>query len=610
MKVHTGTQVRPAERFIDFKSLLENSENLYKDKPAFMFRRSPKEDVLTKTYGEFAEDVKALAEYFIRLTSDKPKSHIAFVGQNSYEWLLIHMAILCSGRVSLPMDNQLPTNELLNLLDRGDADIFISNLRHYKNGLEALETNADLKRLLVNDFIGQNEKLPTLPEAPQDKSIGFLSDALQEGRKLRKQGSYEYEKVDIRPAELAAIFFTSGTTSKAKGVMLSQDNILYNVHSISQTVPIEAGERFLSILPAHHTFEHTTSQIFPISIGATICYADGLRQVAKNLKEWEISAMVAVPALVESMWRIIQKKIDGSSLKSIVNFAMPVARRLEESSGLNIRRKVFAPILNQLGGKLRLIVVGAAPADNQVIQGFNDIGITLYQGYGLTEHSPVVTTGSEIAHVLGSVGPPMPGVEVAIHEDEALEPGQGEVLVKSNSVMLGYYKEPDLTRDAIDENGWLHTGDMGYFDQAECLHITGRYKSVIVLENGKNVFPEEVEALFKNYPGLSATLVWGETNPRGHVDLVCRFELNEEELPAEAKGSDEAISAYLDKLVNEVNEKMPNFKSIRYFIYSDQKIIRNTTLKIKRQEEIDRIHLELLMNRKTFKDVNKARIFA
>lgn len=608
MKVHRGTQVRLAERFIDFKSLLEHGEMHYKDMPAFMFRRSPSEEVLTRTYGAFAVDVRALAEYFISLTPDKPKSHIAFVGKNSYEWLMIHMAILCSGRISVPMDNQLPSNELLNLLAKGDVDIFISNLRHYKSGMEALETYPSLKTFIVNDFVGKNDKLPTLPEAPVGKALGFFSQALEEGHRLREEGKREFEKVRLNPSEMAAIFFTSGTTSQAKGVMLSQDNILYNVQAINQTVYIEAGERFLSVLPAHHTLEHTVSLIYPQSIGGTICFSDGLRYIGQNMKEWEISAMVAVPALVESMWRLLRKRIKSPALMHLVNGAIALVGRLGKIFGMKARRKIFSAILKEMGGKIHIMVVGAAPTDPKVIRAFNAIGITLYQGYGLTEHSPVVSSCSEIAHVVGSVGPPLPGVEVAIQEDEALEEGQGEVVVKSHSVMLGYYKEPELTRETIDDKGWLHTGDMGYFDRKGCLHITGRYKSVIVLENGKNVFPEEVEALFNDYPGVTATMIWGDTNPRGHVDLICRFELDEKELPQELQESDEAISTYLDKLVRKVNGQMPNYKAIRYFVFSDQKIIRNTTMKVKRHDELSNIH-ETLGQEKTFKDVDKTRIF-
>lgn len=608
MKVHRGTQVRSAERFIDFKSLLEHGEMHYKGMPAFMFRRSPSEEVLTRTYGAFAADVKALAEYLISLTPDKPKSHIAFVGKNSYEWLMIHMAILCSGRISVPMDNQLPSNELLNLLAKGDVDIFISNLRHYKSGLEALETHPSLKTFIVNDFVGKNEKLPTLAEAPTGKILVFFSQALEEGHRLREEGKRAFEKVRLNPSEMAAIFFTSGTTSQAKGVMLSQDNILYNAQAINQTVSLETGERLLSVLPAHHTLEHTASLIFPQCIGATICFSDGLRYIGQNMKEWEISAMVAVPALVESMWRLLRKRIKSSALKHLVNGAIAVVGRLGKIFGTKARRKIFSSIIKEMGGKIHLMVVGGAPTNPEVIRAFNAIGINLYQGYGLTEHSPIVSGCSEIAHVLGSVGPPLPGVEVMIQEDPALEAGEGEVLARSHSVMLGYYKEPQLTDEVIDNDGWLHTGDMGYFDRKGCLHITGRYKSVIVLENGKNVFPEEVEALFNDYPGVTATMIWGDTNPRGHVDLICRFELDEKELPQELQGSDEAISAYLDKLVRKVNGQMPNYKAIRYFVFSDQKIIRNTTMKVKRHDELSKIH-EMLGQEKSFKDVDKTRIF-
>lgn len=609
MKVYTGQVIQEANAFRDFKEMVAHSEMTYGDNDAYMFRRAPRTEVLKRSFCDFARDVRAMAEFFITLTERNPRAHIAFIDKNSYEWMVTHLAAMCSHRVSVPLDNQLPDGEVINLIDRGDVEIFITNLRHYEAAKKAFLENPSLHTLIFNDLtLEPKDNFPDFPEAPVGKRILLLSEALAEGQALRDQGSQGYEAVEIDPREMTAIFFTSGTTAQAKGVMLSQENILENIYSIASTVAVYPGERFLSILPIHHTFEHTTAQIYPLGYGCTVCYADGLRHLAENLQEWKISAMAGVPTLFESMWRILLKGIDESGKKYIVKFARPIARSLEKS-GIKIRRKVFSQILEKLGGNLRLFVVGAAPSDIEVIKGFNDIGIDFYQGYGLTEHSPVASACNPKINVEGSVGPPLYNVEIAISEDDSLEAGQGEVLVRSKSTMLGYYKNEEATREVIDEEGWLHTGDMGYFDHTGSLHITGRYKSVIVLSSGKKAFPEEIENLFHNTPGILATLVWGEENNRDQVDIGVRFEIDEAAMPIAEKTSEDEIRLYLAKVLKNVNQQLPSYKQIKYFVYSSEKIIRNTTLKIKRNDEIDRMHLAFLEKEKKLRELDGSRIY-
>lgn len=608
MKIYSSEALQERKAFRDLREMLNASAERFGEHDAYIFRRKPHEQIHTRSFVRIREDVKNLGEYILQQFPAEKRAHFAFVSPNSYEWMLVYLTAMTCGTVAVPLDNALPEGEIMNLLERGDCELFCAGAKHAETALKALARIPRLKLLILNDLtLGKKDKLPTHFEVPEGKTVIKLSEALRQGQALGAAGSDLYAQVEIDPEVMAAIFFTSGTTAAAKGVMLSHKNIMSNLHSIAQTLPIYPGERFLSVLPMHHTFEHTAGQLYPLSEGSTVCFTDGLRYIGDNLREWQISCMIGVPLLFESIWRVVNKGIESSGLKNMVKLARPIARRLE-GAGIKVRRKVFAPILDKMGGKIRIMVVGAAAADIDVVKGFNDMGIEFFQGYGLTEHAPVIATCSSKSNVEGSVGRPLPGVEVTILEDPALESGQGEVLVRSDSVMLGYYQNEEATQAVLDKDGWLHTGDMGYFDHRDSLHITGRYKSVIVLANGKKAFPEEIESLFGEIPGVSATMVWGEMNVRDTVDLAVRFEIKADQLPPEAQKNDRALSSYLAKEIKRVNNLLPDYKALKFFVFSEEPMIRNTTLKIKRNEEIDRLHLEILTSGKQIRDWSGKRI--
>ncbi len=605
---HQDTAQSRAESFSDFRSLLLSSARRYGAHEAYRFRRHPKAEEETRSFEDIRQDVQNLAEYILMYFPASERAHFAFAGPNSYEWIFIHLAAMTAGTVSVPLDNLLPQTELLNLLERGDCQIFCASAAHAESGLKALHELPKLKLLILNDLtLGKKDKLPKDFDVPAGKKIVLLSDALEEGRKIREAGKGQYLSLEQKPGELAVVFYTSGTTAEAKGVMLSQINILANLASIAEILPIYPGERFLSVLPMHHTFEHTAGQLYPLSEGPVVCFADGQRYIGNNIREWAISWMIGWPRLFASLWRVFNKKIEHAGLSGMMKMARSLARGLEKV-GIKAKRKIFAPVIDAMGGKIRAMVVGAASADLEVVRGFNDIGIEFFQGYGMTEHSPVIASCTSELNVPGSVGAPLPGVEVVIDEDPDLEAGQGEITVRSDSVMLGYYKDEARTKEALDENGRLHTGDMGYFDKRGALHITGRYKSMIVLPNGKKVFPEEVEALFGQMDGVEDVLVWGAPNERGGIDLSVRFALAPSAFPEDFKQTDRHIRSYLEKEVERVNKLLPDYKHIRYFVFSDEGMIKSTTRKIKRHEEIERLNLYLLTEHKTIRSLNGKRI--
>ncbi len=608
MLIHTGKPVVEKPRQTDLRSLIKNSAEKFQDHPAYAFRRAPGGQEETRSYARLWEDIQNLGEYLAMVFPGEQRAHVAHLGQNSYEWIVTYLAIMTAGTVAVPLDNALPEGEVLNLLERGDCRGFVSNGKHMDAATKALNEMPALELLIVNDLtLTPKDEIPALPSVPAGKVVIYLSEALAKGKAIRDSGKGIYLAQQQNVTDVGAIFFTSGTTAQAKGVMLSQNNILHNLHGIVRVLPLTRDDRFLSVLPMHHTFEHTAGQLYPLIEGATIYFTDGLRYLGDNMREWHISCMIGVPLLFESIWRVVNRGIENSGKAGMVKLARPICRRLEQS-GFKIRRKVFAQVLEQMGGAMRLMVVGAAAADLEVIKGFNDLGIEFFQGYGLTEHSPVVSTGNSEVDTEGSIGSPIPGVEVAIAEDPSLSDGQGEILARSGSVMLGYYNNEEATAEAIDKEGWLHTGDMGYFDQKGCLHITGRYKSVIVLANGKKAFPEEIESLFKNIDGVTETLVWGEANVRETLDVAIRFEVDLEKLPADVDSDDASVSAYLREQVKRVNKQIPDYKAIKYFVWSTDKMIRTTTLKVRRNQEIDRIELALLESGKVLREADGERI--
>lgn len=598
-----GASNHEAPRYRTTRDLLQDAVNLYGKKDAYVFRRDPKLSPEHRSYIELGLDAEAMGTWLIDRFPRRP--HIAIIGKNSYEWVVSHFAILNGSGVSIPLDRQLPAREAEILLSQGDCQVLIYSPELHDLAVECAEALPSIKAFIVMD---QVDEVSVPSEFPDDRFVR-LTDVLTEGRKLLDEGDTRYLDSEINEDEVAAIYFTSGTTSAAKGVMLSQRNITSNVHSIAKTMQIYSTDRFLSVLPLHHTFENTIGVFVALSRGTSNYFTDGLRYLSDNLAEFKVTAMIGVPLLFESIYRKIFKEVEKKGKTDLIRRGMKVSALLGKV-GIDVRRKLFREVLDGLGGSIRLMVVGAAPADLEVIQGYNALGIDFYQGYGLTEHTPVISTETDRVRSWGSVGMPIADVEVAIatNSDVYGEENQGEILARSEAVMLGYYKQPEMTAETIDADGWLHTGDMGYIDEKKTIHITGRIKSMIVLANGKKAFPEEIEQLLGRIPGIAESMAWGEKSARDAVDICARIQLKKDELPEDVKNSDEAISKYLRKMITDVNHQMPSYKAVKYFIFSDDDMVRTTTLKVKRNPEEDRIHKYLEANNTSMREMDGKRV--
>jgi len=605
-----GTPVFTAERFTDLRDLVVRTCDKYSELDAFVFRRSPKLSEVHRSFYEYGNDIKGLATYL--LNSEYAGARIAVVGENAYEWFVSYNAILSSGAIGVPLDRALPEEELIQLLERSKARVIFYQHKHHKMMLSIAEKirsgkiDLPLEKFVIfyKEGLSGKTKDDSWPE--DDKRFLDIYDLIKDGNFLREAGDTKFEDTEIDPDEMKIILFTSGTTSMSKGVLLSHNNITSNIYAIAQTLDVRKGDRAFSILPLHHTFENTCD-FFILSCGGCICMCDGLRYIVKNMEEWKPDVCISVPLLFENIYSKIEDGIKASGKERVIAVARPVTRFLRKC-GVDIRRNVFKDILDKLGGNFRMVVIGGAGIDKKYIDAFTDFGLQFYMGYGLTETSPVISVNTEVCDVHGSVGRPLPGITVAIDAEGTGPKAVGEILTKSECVMLGYYENEEATKEAIDENGWFHTGDMGYIDKTGSIHITGRVKSMIVLTNGKKAFPEEIEAVLTEIKGVVEAFVWGNKNDREAIDICAKLLINRKIIGAElgltTEPDDSQVEMYLNDKMHEANHKMPQYKIVRNFVFSEEEMIKTTTLKIKRPKEQEHIESRLAELGHTMYDMN------
>ena len=605
-----GTPVFSAERFTDLRDLVVRTCDKYSELDAFIFRRSPKLSEVHRTFFEYGRDIKGLATYI--LNSKYAGDKLAVVGENAYEWHVSYNAILSSGAVGVPMDRALPEDELIQLLRRSRSRVIFYHHKHHKmilsiaKKIKSGELDLPLDMFVIFYKEGLTGKTPddTWPE--NDDRFYNIYDLIAEGLAMREAGDTKFEDTVIDVNATKIILFTSGTTSMSKGVMLSHNNIVSNVYAIAQTLDVRKGDRAYSILPLHHTFENTCD-FFILSCGACLCLSDGLRYIVKNMEEWKPQVCISVPLLFENIYARIEDGIKASGKERLIAIARPVTRFLKKC-GIDVRRAVFKEILDKLGGNFRMIIIGGAGIDKRYIDAFSDFGLQFFMGYGLTETAPVISVNSIACDVHGSVGRPMAGITAAIDADGKGPKAVGEILTKSDCVMLGYYENEEATREAIDEDGWLHTGDMGYIDKNGCIFITGRVKSMIVLTNGKKAFPEEIEAVITEIKGVTEAFVWGNKNEREGIDICAKLLIDRSAIGAElgltTEPDDRQIEAYLSDKMHIANHKMPQYKIVRNFVFSEEDMIKTTTLKIKRPKEQEHIESRLAELGHTMYDMN------
>ncbi len=564
------------EEVLDFKHLLKRTVKLYGNKVAFIYKKNPEAKnpvYIQKTYCDFQADINGLGTKLLDLGLENKR--VAIIAPNRYEWCVSYLAITTANIVVVPLDKSLPENEIESLILRSEVEAIIFDSK-YLDILEKIrEKNiSNLKHYICMDFSTSTENI-----------LSYFQ-LIQEGKNLISSGDKRLNNIIIDKNKMTSMLFTSGTTSISKAVMLSQSNICSNINQIRSIVNIKPENVFLSFLPLHHTFECSCTFLTGITCGITIAFCDGLKHVTQNLKEYKITGFVCVPLMLEAMYKKIMKGIEKSGKTKLINFMVPITNFLAKC-GINVKRKVYKEILDQLGGHLDLIIYGAAPMSKEVIKGLTSFGLRLDQGYGLTETSPVLCGETDRLKKPGSCGVPLKGVDLKIINPD--ENGIGEIIASGPNIMLGYYNNEEATKEAL-QDGYFHTGDLGYLDKDGCIFVTGRKKSVIVLKNGKNIFPEELETLINKLPFVEESIVYGKPTKDGDLDLCAKIVYNEQllkEFFPEAKKEN-----YYDiilKEVKQINKTMPAYKYIRQIMVTEEPLIKTTTQKVKRHEEIKKI---------------------
>lgn len=574
-KIVKGTGCYETRKVRDLKELVSGSAKRYGNSPAFKFKDKTG-SIVTKSYIEFEKDINNLGTALISIGLKNKR--IAIIGENRYEWGVAYYSIVNGTGIAVPMDKYLPSVEIENLIERGKVEaIFYSPT--YQDTMEHIsKTNSRIKHYIC---------MEDLPQRENGNFIG-LPQLFKKGEELIKNNDRGFLDSVIDRKVMSILLFTSGTTSLAKGVMLSHANVAANVTSITGAIKVNSDDVHLSLLPLHHTFENTIGLAFMVHSGVCVAFSDGIKYVAQNLQEYGVSILVAVPAILEAMYRKLQSGIEKSGKAKSLKMLIKISDILR-SMGIDLRRKFFKSVFNKLGPRLRLVVSGAAPLDPEVIIGFGKLGLNLLQGYGLTETSPVVSTNNDFVNKPGTIGPPLYNIEVTI--DNPDENGMGEIMTRGENVMLGYYEDIDTTKEVIDQNGWFRTGDLGSIDQDGLIKISGRAKSMIVFTNGKKAFPEEYEVLLNDIPYVKDSFVWGNKAPDGDIQACAKLVIDKEALMADKKQipSVEDLASMFGDAIKNLNKSIPQYKIIRYFVMTEEDLIKTTTLKIKRPLEGEKI---------------------
>ena len=566
-------KIYDAKELNNVKEIIYNSAKEYKDNTAFVIKNKVKGEVCYKniSYVQLLDDINSLgtALYSLKLR----KKRVAVIGKNRYEWVLAHLSNLLGSIVSVPLDKDLQLEELENSLIRSKADAIIFDVKL----LDLIEQIKDRNKTVLKEYI-------CMDKIDNYKSVTGL---IENGKKLIENGNREYIDNEIDENEMNILLFTSGTTSKSKGVMLSQRNIASNVYALQCVEDIRPTDTNIAFLPFHHVFG-STCIIWTLAGGLKNVFPDGLRYIKQNLCEYKVTVFVGVPILIESMYKAIMKEIEKQRKTKVIKIATRISNFLLKLH-IDIRRKIFKQILDALGGELRFVVSGGAPADSKISKGFSDLGIRTVQGYGLTETSPVIA-GEDEKHIrFGTVGIPMINDTIEIVNPD--ENGIGEIKVKGPNVMLGYYEMPEETARVL-KDGWFYTGDLGRFDKDGYLTLTGRNKTMIVLKNGKKIFPEELETLVNRLELVEECMVFGlpDKNDKNDIKLSVKIVYNEEIIKEKySEKSEEELHKIVWEQIKKINTTFPRYKHIQKLITSHEELIKTTTKKVKRHEEIEKI---------------------
>ena len=547
--------------FEDFRIMTENVARKYPDRVAFSFRRTPKDaDVVHVTFAQARDRIRNLATGMHELGCRD--CQCALLGEASYDWMCSYISLMAMGAVTVPVDKELPPDDIIGILNHSETR-FVFYSPSIEEKIDALRD----KLTFADKFICLG--------ATQAEWATELEDVARRGENLVAAGDNSYYDYEIDPNRMASIVFTSGTTGKGKGVMLSQTNIVSDMTQGMYNFQIT--EKTMFVLPPHHTYGSTVNLIGHFAQGCEVYISSGIRYLLNEMKEQQPTHLILVPLFVETLYKRIWQTAEKSGKADLMRKAMKVSGALRKV-GIDISRNLFKDVLSAFGGKLQMVICGGAALNQNIIDTFEAFGIVILNGYGISECAPLVSCNRNEYRKPGSVGCPIIGEKVKIHEPD--ENGEGEICVKGTNVMLGYYKDPEATAAVFDEEGYFHTGDWGKLDEEGWIYITGRIKNIIILSNGKNVYPEEIEFEIQGIPGVNEVIVYaGESRSEKREVIVAEIYPDAEEL--EKRGITD-IRAYFTEEVRKINARMAPYKAVGHIKLRSEEFVKNTSRKILR----------------------------
>ncbi len=551
--------LHPKREFENVRALIEWAGDFYSDRIAFSYRIDPRaKDVSKVSFPELRDDVRALATELLSMGC--AGKHCVLIGKNSYEWALLYYSALAIGAVLVPLDRDWGKEDLADTAIRADM-LYLFADEDVADKAEFVAEKAELAAPIV--YLGKEGE-------------GSLAELVERGRVKFAESSEPYYSAKVEPDIMSLLVFTSGTTGKGKGVMLAQSNFLSD---LSDIIPyMDFSKKTVGVLPPHHTYGSSVMFIGHAMIGSEIYLSSGLRYVQKELKEQKPGHLCLVPLYLETFYRKIMANIKEKGKEKLV-FRMIKLSNFLLKLGIDLRSKLFGEIRAAFGGEVKMIISGGAPINPDILYFFNSIGISNLNGYGITECAPIIAVNRSKNVVKGSVGNVLDIDTVKIHEPN--EDGEGEILVTGPNVMLGYYKDEEATKEAFDEDGYFKTGDYGKLDKNNVLYITGRKKNLIILSNGKNVYPEEIENELVAAPGVQDIIVYEGQSKRGMEHNAIVAEIYPDKEYIEKNGITD-VKAHLQKYVNEYNKTATPYKKIAILKVRDEDFPKNTLRKIMR----------------------------
>lgn len=565
---------------VDLKDMLETTVARFPERTLFKQKFNRNEPFREITFRQVLDDVYALGTAFLDLGLREKK--IGVIGKNSYQWCETYLAVTGGVGVIVPLDKELHEEELKQLTVKGELSAVITVENKYYETFKAIKESGESQlEYVINVAMEEDESLKD----------GYISwNKLREtGRNAVHNGDRKYIDAPVVNTDLSVILFTSGTTDVSKGVMLNQKNLVLDTYLAQTLLEVRQGEdTFFSILPLHHTYECTATFLECVYNGTTMAICQGLKYIVKDMQETRPNLLLGVPVIFENLYNKITRNVRKSGKEKQLNTLFRI-NRVTKKIGLDISKQATKQITELFGGELRTVICGGAAVDGDILDYFGDLGFRSVQGYGLTECSPVIALNPDNAKFINnkSAGYLFPLSECKIVDKD--EDGFGEICFRGPTVMMGYYKDPERTAQAIDSDGWYHTGDLGYIDEQEYVYITGRKKSIIITGNGKNVYPEELEFYLQKSEYISESMVWGdETNAdptrRG---IYATIRVNKEAIE-DKFGTDyskEQVTEFINREVDKANEKLPLFKKITHVIIREREFNKTTTHKILRRDE-------------------------